>query len=308
MLTLKSFGSGSGFSSTGGLIPQKDFIQLQFPEDLYKTNLRIVSSSIENPFEWAGRLEYNGYTCTGGVVALPGYRTQDRALVLTAGHCLQPNNSFLNPNEAIVDQLLDGEMYFNFPRPRKIKLPNGEYITQKKIHFRKIIFASFDVVDLALLEMNETYEQLEYGAQKPPLLRRHDFKNQKKITMFGIPDDENYKSQLFHMATCNAHEIRSSQSSYGRKDGMKYSLFQQIMTICTLFPGMSGGYVRNEYGDVIGANGGLYVDNYSYYSDIAPLLNCATDEARFSLSCLDKLKLKIETWDKTVSDKYKIKL
>lgn len=296
IFSIKTYAVGSGFTPDGGLITQTEFAQLNFPEDLKETNLQIATSSAENPFEWAGRIQYEDNPCSGGVVALPGYRPHDRALVLTAGHCVKPNNSYLKPAEVILDQKLNGEMYFDFPRPRKIKLSNGEISEQKIIKFRRIIFASFDVVDLALIEMDETYEQLQYGTQKPPLLRHQIFEPKTKITMFGIPAAEEYESVLFHMASCQAQEVKSNSANYDyqSKEDLKYSLFQRIMTTCTLFPGMSGGYVRNQQGHVIGVNAGIYVDNYSFYADIKPILKCATPKAEFNLNCLSELKSSIE--------------
>lgn len=293
----------SGFTPDGQIILEEDFNQLQFPQDLEKTNLRITPMSDQNPFEWAGRIQsrsdFGIFPCTGGVVALPGYRPQDKALVLTAGHCVNIRGSaHLEPKRVLLNEPLNSEIYFDFPRPRKSKNAEGQWVEGMQYYFKRIVFASFDVVDLALLEMNETYEQLQYNTQKPPMLVRRAFKMNEDITAFGIPASDTYESHLFHMATCKTSGLMTSQTGYGNVENPEdlYNLTRRVLINCTFFGGMSGGYVRDGKGQVIGVNSGVMRNDLSFYAGTAPLMHCATKEGRFNEDCLASLKSKIEIW------------
>jgi hypothetical protein len=293
----------SGFGPDGQMILEQDFKKLQFPQDLEKTNLRITPSTVENPFEWAGRIQATRlgsvFPCSGGVVALPGFRPQDKALVLTAGHCMNFGEAeHLRPHEVLLNYPLDGEVYFDFARSRQTKDDSGNLASSKYYTFKRVIFASFDVVDLALLEMNETYEQLQFGEKKPPMLVRHAFKMNEEITAFGIPAAENYQSVRFHMSKCSTSGHFTYHTDYGNVETTDsgYDMTRRVYMNCTMFGGMSGGYVRNTKGQVIGVNSGVLRDGPSFYAGTAPLMNCATKDGRFNEKCLAALKAKIETW------------
>ncbi|RYZ78152.1 MAG: hypothetical protein EOP04_30235, partial [Proteobacteria bacterium] len=283
-----------------------------FPRDLGKTNLAIVPTTPDNPFEWAGRILFGNSPCSGGVVALPGYRPGDKAIVLTAGHCIRkPNGSQLSPKEVLSNVPLKGEASFSFPRSRKVRGADGEIRNVQNVWFAKIIFASFDVVDLALLEMNETYEQLQYGNMKPPMLARQAYVRGQSLTSFGVPASF-YQSTQFHMSKCESKSLFTLHSSYGNaEDDSAFDMTRRVSMNCTVFAGMSGGYVRNPSGEVIGVNSGGMNDYYSFFASVAPIANCVSKDGRLVEMCLSNLKTRIEQWkgkpNKDVAEKVEIK-
>ncbi|RYE53985.1 MAG: hypothetical protein EOP48_13250, partial [Sphingobacteriales bacterium] len=165
------------FDNNGVRIPLEEESSLYGQKLVESTNLKVSSMSVENPFEWSNVIEFDSplktYPCSGGVVALSGYKPTDKVLVLTAGHCVRTlEGDYLKPKMVIVNEVLEqGRAYLKFPRPRTyLSKPQGVAAQDSRFEFTKIIFASFDFVDLALLEMELTYEQLDFrGYGKPPI-------------------------------------------------------------------------------------------------------------------------------------------
>ena len=304
IILLVSFANAeSGFSPDGQLIQEVDFAQLHLPTDLNKTNLRIAVSNDQNPLEWAGRIQSFSssgiFPCNGGVVALPGYRLHDKALVLTAGHCVNIRDiGRLPPKRVLLNEPLKQEIYFDFPRSRQTTSDDGQRVKAKRFFFNRIVFASFDVVDLALLEMNQTYEQLQYGTQKPPMLVRRAFKMNEDVTAFGIPATAKYQSVRFHLSTCKTTGVLTYHSGIGNIEdpSLAYDLTRRVLLNCTLLGGMSGGFIRDSKGHVIGVNSGGMRDGPSFYAGTAPLTHCATKDGHLNQACLAALKTKIENW------------
>lgn len=294
----------SSFDPDQKLISAEISNKFTFPEDLKKTNLSIITKSKQNQFEWAGRIWYESGSlfnpCSGGVVALPGYKMTDKALVLTAGHCLLPNGSFLEPHKAILDQPLLEPMYFSFQKSRVIK--GG--IEVNKILFSHIVFASFDVVDLALLKMDLTYQDLDYKGQAPPLLAKWTFKGIESITSFGLPASKEYTSLEPHISNCVIVKIVLNPNGYenvSNSNLYKYRIMNHFYNTCTTFPSMSGGYVRNIKGEVIGVNATGSNHRLSSFSSIRPIMDCAQSDGHLNFNCLKKLKKSIESTSKTIS-------
>lgn len=276
--------------------------------DIEKTNLKVTKFSAENPFEWAHSILSMNYPCTGGVVALPGYKQTDKVLVLTAGHCVY-FEKHLDPKVVIENRDLSGQIQFSFPRTRKYLAKNltthqSEWVDESVYQFKKIIFASFDYVDLALFEMDLSYEQLDYrGNQNPPVLKAQLPAIGSTVKAFGIPQSDVYRSSLFHQAECRVIEYQSyfSEPTNVSSTG-KYVHINSILNNCTLLPGMSGGYVRNESGDVIGVNGGRNLQGtdgqiYNYFNSVYPIAVCANGKGGFKTGCLHKLAEAIRQWD-----------
>lgn len=302
--------AGTGFEPGGQRIPDGVFERFEFPKDLSKTNLSVVSANPANPFEWAGRIQTlsnNGTKspCSAGVVVLPGYRLKDRALVLTAGHCVARDGETLKPREVLLDfPLREGRMFFEFPRPRKFRDGSGKVLEQSEFSFTKVIFASLDSVDIALLEMNLTYAQLEYGAQSPPLLARTNFQLHQKIRTFGIPYDSEYSSELFHESRCKVKGVVTGTSTLSNLSVGTYNITERVAMDCTVFEGMSGGYIRNERGQVIGVASGVLRDSYALYADASPLMKCAQKAGVLDRQCLLRLKEHVQNL-KPVPDSFR---
>lgn len=304
---LLSFSAGAQtFTVDERPILEKEFANFQYPRDLDQTNLRGVRTSPENPFEWAGRLKVGHPThlrdCSAGVVRLAGSKLTDKALVLTAAHCLSlgPDYGHMAARQVFLDRELDRNseiVRFSFERPRKIRDTNGILQSVREVQIARVIFAAFDVLDLALLEMDYTYAQLtQPEGQQFPIVQGHEFQSEQEIRMFGLPSDATYITTHFHQSTCASQGTLWTRVSYSNVEGdQEYVIRNRVLTTCSLYGGMSGGYARNSQGEVIGVAAGGYQFGYSFYADVSPLTDCAMPQGQFDRMCLQKLKFKIET-------------
>lgn len=305
ILTFFNYAQASSnlFSKEGLPISPEQGSNLKFPEDLDKTNLKIDKAGPNNPFEWSHtfatlhRDGTGGLSCTGGVVALKGFKPTDKVLFLTAGHCVSPEGKkFLPPKTVIMNSTLPQQLYLKFPRARHYSnSETGEVEQVNEVYFSKIIFASFDVIDLALLEMDFEYRQLDYVNQSPPILDFANLQNEDPIRSYGIPNADEYNSIFYHQSYCRQIEIDDMSTQINGIGDEVYILKNRHFMNCTLFPGMSGGYVRNKAGQVIGVNSGGLPGDRSFFSPVDPILACATPFGNLNLDCLIELKNKIES-------------
>ncbi|MCK6599914.1 MAG: hypothetical protein L6Q37_16235, partial [Bdellovibrionaceae bacterium] len=104
---------------------------------------------------------------------------------------------------------------------------------------------------------------------------------------------------FFHQAEC---KILSKENYYTKPKNVgldwdsKYISVDSTRTNCTMVGGMSGGYVRNSLGQLIGVNS-FIVDGFTYFSPILPLANCTDGSGKLIPECLKKLKDLILSWE-----------
>lgn len=93
--------------------------------------------------------------CSGAVVRWPSALDDDRAVVITNGHCVR--RPFLGARETLVDQ----EQW------RRIELLDGRGDVTMTVRGVRLLYASMYRTDLAVLQLRETYADLAAGGVTP---------------------------------------------------------------------------------------------------------------------------------------------
>lgn len=100
------------------------------------------------------KYDFNGIVklsnCSGSIIHFSGMPDSARAIAMTNGHCLGSFGGMLKPGEAVVGKKVS----------RKMKVYNK---SQKliPINATKILYATMSNTDLALYELDETYQDLK---------------------------------------------------------------------------------------------------------------------------------------------------
>ena len=91
--------------------------------------------------------------CSGAVVRTPQSQPEDPALVLSNGHCLE--GGMPGPGEVVVDR----------PSTRSFDLLDADGSEVGTVRATKVAYATMDVTDVSLYQLDTTYQQLEaeYG-------------------------------------------------------------------------------------------------------------------------------------------------
>ncbi len=97
--------------------------------------------------------------CSGSLIIFEGQPTDQKALVMTNGHCLGLPGGFLKPGQVIVNQAVNRSMKVY---DAKMKLHN--------IKATKIVYGTMTNTDVALYELDATYNQILAAAGVRPLL------------------------------------------------------------------------------------------------------------------------------------------
>ena len=96
-------------------------------------------------------------SCSGALIIFTGLPLKSKAMVLTNGHCL--GRPYIAPSTYIL----------NKPIQLKLKISNNKK-EFKNVTAKKILYATITGTDVALFELNETYQQLLRLNIKPFLL------------------------------------------------------------------------------------------------------------------------------------------
>ncbi|MEV8114689.1 trypsin-like serine protease [Streptomyces xiamenensis] len=94
----------------------------------------------------SGTADLNG--CVGSLVRTTASRSQDPALLLTNGHCVQ--GQWPLPGTATLDQ----------PADREVSIADREGYVQTTAHANRLVYATMSGTDIALYRLNKTYAQL----------------------------------------------------------------------------------------------------------------------------------------------------
>ncbi|WP_243274237.1 serine protease [Streptomyces albus subsp. chlorinus] len=97
--------------------------------------------------DFTGTVEVNG--CSGAVVRTPASRDDDRALVMTNGHCYEGARPL--PGEVLVDQ----------PSHRLFNVLDASGDTAVQLHASKALYVTLTGTDLALYQVGTTYRELK---------------------------------------------------------------------------------------------------------------------------------------------------
>ena len=91
--------------------------------------------------------------CSGSLFKMPGMNDSQKALVLTAGHCIGVG-SFRGRYPA------DGEVFFNHRVDDSVIVRATRGERGERFSYRRILFASMTGTDLAVIELESSFQQL----------------------------------------------------------------------------------------------------------------------------------------------------
>ncbi|MFD0885348.1 serine protease [Streptosporangium algeriense] len=103
----------------------------------------------------AGTVNVDG--CSGSLVRMPTSTADDRAFVLTNGHCYE--RTWPVPDEVLVDQ----------PSHRAVDLLDGKGEPVATLHVARAVYVTLTGTDVALYQLDTTYRQLERDHRVRPL-------------------------------------------------------------------------------------------------------------------------------------------
>ncbi|MEV4372810.1 serine protease [Nonomuraea sp. NPDC049637] len=103
----------------------------------------------------AGAVNVDG--CSGSLVRMPASAADDRAFVLTNGHCYE--GTWPVPDEVLVDQ----------PSHRVVDLLDGAGEPVATLHVARAVYVTLTGTDVALYQLDLTYRQLERAYRVRPL-------------------------------------------------------------------------------------------------------------------------------------------
>lgn len=103
----------------------------------------------------AGTVDVDG--CSGSLVRMPTTTADDRAFILTNGHCYE--GTWPVPDEVLVDQ----------PSHRVVNLLDGKGEPVVTLHVARAVYVTLTGTDVALYQLDTTYRQLERDHHVRPL-------------------------------------------------------------------------------------------------------------------------------------------
>lgn len=129
-----------------------------FPMTSAKIEPRAQSTFLADQYDFEGIVQLSN--CSGALVRYENSSATDFALVLTNGHCVPVNGGLMQPNVYI----------YNQPASRQFSLLSRDGQTRiGTVTSTKIVYATMTGTDLALYQLNETYEQISSKYSVDPL-------------------------------------------------------------------------------------------------------------------------------------------
>ncbi|MBW4720334.1 trypsin-like peptidase domain-containing protein [Saccharothrix obliqua] len=180
--------------------------------------------------DFAGAVDVNG--CSGSLVRMPGSRDDDRALVLTNGHCY--DGPWPVPDEVLVDQ----------PADRAFDLLDGAGEPIAALTATKALYVTMTGTDIALYQVASTYRELarEHGVRPRTVSAERPARGADIRVVSG---------SLRQIFSCRVDHVayRVLEAGYVTKDVLRYG------PACNTGPGTSGSPVVDAgSGDVVAIN------------------------------------------------------
>jgi V8-like Glu-specific endopeptidase len=178
--------------------------------------------------DFAGTVDLRG--CTGSLVRTADSTDQDRALLLTNGHCYEGARPV--QDEAIVDQ----------PSHRPFELLDNDGKPLGTLQTAGLVYATMTGTDVALYRLRETYEQLDQRYH----VRARELSTERPVPGTDFKVVSGTLREIFS-CTLDGFAYRLLESAYVAKDVLRYA------KACTAGPGASGSpIVDPASGKVIG--------------------------------------------------------
>ena len=190
------------------------------------------SPLLEDGVNFAGIIALNN--CSASLVRLETSLPDDKALVLTNGHCNE--NGFSEPGESMVD----------YPSSRTMRLlsPDGQS-TLARLQAERIVYATMTKTDMLLYRLNETYDSIERrtGTRALTLRSQHPKAERKMAVVSG------YWKKIYR---CSVDRFIPTlrEDHWTWEDSIKY-----LQPGCETIGGTSGSPILDvETHEVIGVN------------------------------------------------------
>ena len=170
--------------------------------------------------------------CSGSVVKMPNSQPEDKALVMSNGHCLE--EGMPGAGEVIVDKQTS----------RDFTLLKADGSDAGQIHSDKIAYATMTDTDVSLYEATSTYKEIEdkYGLKALELDAEHPTKGNAITVVSGY-----WKETYSCAAEDFVHQLKEGDWTW--KDSIRYT------ADCKIKGGTSGSPVIDDAsGKVVGVN------------------------------------------------------
>ncbi|MFG3252584.1 serine protease [Streptomyces sp. NPDC048172] len=170
--------------------------------------------------------------CSGSVVKMPNSKPDDKALVLSNGHCLE--EGMPDPGTVVTDQ----------PSSRGFTVLKADGSDAGQIKATKLAYATMTDTDISLYETDSTYKDIEseYGVKALELNAEHPEKG-KAITVVSGYWKETYSCQIDDFV----HQLK--EGGWTQKDSIRYT------ADCKTKGGTSGSpIVDDATGKIVGIN------------------------------------------------------
>ena len=180
--------------------------------------------------DFAGALTVGG--CSGSLVRMPVSTDNDKAFLLTNGHCYE--NAWPVPDEVLVDQ----------PSHRVVSLLDHAGRPAALLQASKAVYVSMTGTDITLYQLDQSYRDIDRAYHVRPLT----ISAQRPAPGTAISVVSGGLGKIF---TCAVDQLvyRVLESGYLTKDVLRYT------SACQTGPGSSGSpVVDSATGEVIGIN------------------------------------------------------
>ena len=170
--------------------------------------------------------------CSGSVVKMPNSKADDKALVLSNGHCLE--EGMPDPGTVVTDQ----------PSSRGFTVLKADGSDAGQIKATKLAYATMTDTDISLYETGSTYKEIEdqFGVKALELNAEHPAKG-SAITVVSGYWKETYSCQIDDFV----HQLK--EGGWTQKDSIRYT------ADCKTKGGTSGSpIVDDATGKIVGIN------------------------------------------------------
>ncbi|MGW6932476.1 S1 family peptidase [Lentzea sp. NPDC054927] len=190
--------------------------------------LGMTTAPAQAVVDFTGTVALKG--CSGSLVRVPGSAAEDKALVLTNGHCVE----LMKAGQVLVDR----------PEKREVRLLNGSGAEIVKLSTAKLLYATMTGTDAAFLQLGTTYGQLqrEHGIRALELSASHP------VAKTDIRVVSGYWKKIYSCQVDGfVHQLREADWTW--RDSLRYT------SSCDTIGGTSGSpIIDNTSGKVVGVN------------------------------------------------------